>query len=86
MATRHEKSSRPYEGSEQKIDRFETAICKGGLIQSGQEAVALLTVIARSNDLNLNHMAEYLQLGIANRLQESMNISPAIEPTTNSED
>ena len=86
MAKLHERHVRPYEAHEEKIDRFESALLPGGLIHTAKEAVALLNVIARSNHSDLAYISQYLEAGITNRLQESMNISPAVDPNANSED
>ena len=86
MAQIHAAKMRPYETHEQKIARFETALVQGGLIQTAKEAVTLLTVISHANVGDLTYVAQYLEMGIINRLQENLNTSPAVAPTTNSED
>ena len=80
MATQHTAPMRKYESHDQKIDRFESAISEGGLIQTGREAVDLLIAVTKDQDGSLSYIQNYLTAGIANRLQESMNISP-VNPT-----
>ena len=81
MAKLHSARARSYETHEERIDRFESALLPGGLIHTAKEAVALLNVIARSNHSDLAYISQYLEAGITNRLQESLNTSPAVEPT-----
>jgi len=86
MAKLHSARARSYEAHEEKVDRFESALSPGGFIHTAKEAVGLLQVIARSNHSDLAYISQYLEAGITNRLQESMNISPAVDPNANSED
>ena len=81
MAKLHSARARSYEAHEEKVDRFESALLPGGLIHTAKEAVALLSVIAHSNHSDLAYISQYLAAGITNRLQESLNTSPAVEPT-----
>jgi hypothetical protein len=80
MATQHTAAMKKYEDHDQKIDRFESAISEGGLIHTGREAVDLLIAVTKDQEGSLSYIQHYLTAGIANRLQESMNISP-IKPT-----
>ena len=86
MATIHTTPYRAYEDLEAQVDRFETAITKGGLIDNAREAVKLLVVLSKSDDGDLRHIRTAIEYGITNRLQESMNIAPAVDPNAKTED
>ena len=72
MATIHTTPYRAYEDLEAQVDRFETAITKGGLIDNAREAVKLLVVLSKSDDGDLRHIRTAIEYGIANRLQGTM--------------
>jgi hypothetical protein len=86
MAKIHTTPYRAYEDLGAQVDRFETAINKGGLIDNAREAVKLLVVLSKSDDGDLRHIRTAIEYGITNRLQESMNIAPAVDPNAKTED
>tara|TARA_R110002124_G_scaffold276713_1_gene447637 strand:- start:186 stop:428 length:243 start_codon:yes stop_codon:yes gene_type:complete len=76
MATLHNAPYRKYEDRDEMVDRFETAITADGLIANGREAVNLLTILAKAEANNASECSAIrtiLEVGIANRLQGSMN-------------
>ena len=72
MAKIHTTPYRAYEDLEAQVDRFETSITKGGLIDNAREAVRLLVVLSKSDDGDLRHIRSAIEYGLANRLQGTM--------------
>ena len=80
MATLHDSPYRPYEDREAMVNRFETAIIKEGLIANAREATNLLVILAKAeanNSSDCSSIRAILEVGIANRLQGSMNDIPS---------
>jgi hypothetical protein len=80
MAELHNAPYRKYEAREEMIARFETAIVDEGLIANGREAANLLTILAKAEANNTSECSTIraiLEVGIANRLQGSMNDTPS---------
>ena len=80
MAELHNAPYRKYEDREPMVDRFETAIRTEGLIANAREAVNLLVLLAKaeaSNSSECSGIRAILEVGIANRLQGSMNDIPS---------
>ena len=72
MAKIHPTPYRAYEDLEAQVDRFETSITKGGLIDNAREAVRLLVVLSKSDDGDLRHIRSAIEHGLANRIQGTM--------------
>ena len=80
MAELHNAPYRKYEDREPMVERFETAIRTEGLIANAREAVNLLVLLAKaeaSNSSECSGIRAILEVGIANRLQGSMNDIPS---------
>ena len=80
MAELHNAPYRKYEDKEPMVERFETAIRTEGLIANAREAVNLLVLLAKaeaSNSSECSGIRAILEVGIANRLQGSMNDTPS---------
>ena len=73
MATVHGTPHRGFEDINAKINRFESAIGEEGLLVTAREAVTLLAVLSKADNGELYNLQAYLEYGIANRLQGTLN-------------
>ena len=73
MATVHGTTHRGFEEISAKIDRFESALGDEGLLVTAKEAVVLLAILAKADNPEMYNLQDYLEYGIANRLQGTIN-------------
>ena len=73
MAKIHGTPHRGFEDVAAKAERFESAIGEDRLLVTAKEAVILLAVLAKADNPEMYNLQAYLEYGIANRLQGTLN-------------